>query len=115
MQPFDLESAGNQQSWGWLFDLPHRLNVVVEVVDARLVPVFPAGSTPAAAVIRRMLTAGEPSLRSAILSVMHSTARRSVALDGFEAVCFGLAPSGVLVLARELAGADSPAECRQDL
>ena len=111
MQPFNLEGSVNRQQWGWLLDLPRRLNIVVEVVDDRYVPVFSAGSAPAAAAIRQMLTTGEPSLQSAISNVMHSTARRSVAFDAFEAVCFGLQPTGVLVLARELAEGDSAAEC----
>jgi hypothetical protein len=114
MQPFDLESSANRQQWGWLFDLPHRLNVVIEVVDPQYVPVFSAVSTAAAAVIRQMLTSVESSLRSAISTVMHSTAQRSMAVK----VRSGVLRPGVdcvLVLARELAGGDSAAECRQDL
>lgn len=115
MQPFNLEGSVNRQQWGWLLDLPDRLNIVIEVVDDRYVPVFSAGSAPVPVAIRQMLTTGEPSLRSAISNVMHSTARRSVAFDAFEAVCFGLQPTGVLVLARELAEGDSAAECHRDL
>ncbi len=112
--PFDLEGAVNQQSWGWLFDLPRRLNVVIEVVDGRHAPVFPAGTTSAAAAMRRMLST-DPVLVSAISAAMHSKIPQPVSLDAFEAVCFGLAPTGVLVLARELASVESAAECRQDL
>jgi hypothetical protein len=112
--PFDLEDAVNQQSWGWLFDLPPRLNVVIEVVDARHAPLFPAGPTPAAAAVRGMLST-DPVLVSAISAAMHSKIAQPVSLDAFEAVCFGLAPTGVLVLARELANVESAAECRQDL
>lgn len=49
MEPSDLERAVGERSWEWLADLPRRLNVVIEVIDDRHGPMFPAGSTPGAA------------------------------------------------------------------
>jgi hypothetical protein len=114
MQPFDFENAIDRQRWEWLFDLSRRLNVVVEVVDARQVSLFSAGSPSAAASLRRILIADEPQLRSIISDVMHSTTSKSMAIDGLEVTSFGLVPTGALVLAREIGGAD-PAGARRDL
>jgi hypothetical protein len=115
MNPIDFEDAVSRQQWAWLFELPLRLNVIIEVVDERHMPVFPASSAPGAAAFRRVLTVGEPSLRMAIAEAMSPSARRSVAFDGYQAVCIGLAPTGVLVLTRERADAESAGESRQDL
>lgn len=115
MHPSDLENAINRQSWEWLFDLPHRLNVVIEVIDAHDVPRFPAGSTRGAATIRRMLAAGEPSLHSALAEVVRSATPAALTLDGYEALCFRLPSVGALMLARELTGDASAVECRRDL
>ena len=114
MQPSDLESAVKRQSWEWLFDLPPRLNVAIEVIDAELVPVFPPGSTRAAAELRRILTSREPSLVSAISNAARSETPAGAEADGLlQVLCFRLSQGGVLVLARELSGSASNA--RQDL
>jgi hypothetical protein len=115
MQPSDLEATVDRQSWEWLFDVPRRLNVAVEVIDDRHMPVFPAGSAPAATAIRRMLTTGDPPLISAISDVLRTSKPTPVAANGLLALCFGLSQGGVLVLAREVPESDSAAECRQDL
>jgi hypothetical protein len=114
MEPFDLEDAVSRQQWGWLLDLPRRLNIIIEVVDLGHTPMFPAASTPGAAAFRRVLSAGDPSLRSAISAVMFSSTRQPVEVDGFEAVCFGLSPTGALVLARA-SGSDPDTDSRQEL
>jgi hypothetical protein len=115
MQPSDLESAVKRQSWEWLFDLPPRLNVAIEVIDAELVPVFPPGSTRAAAALRGILTSREPSLVSAISSALSSETPAGAEADGLRILCFRLSQRGVLVLARELSGNGSPADARQDI
>ncbi len=115
MQPSDLEHTVNRQSWEWLFDLPHRLNVVIEVIDDRHMPVFPAGSTPAAVALRQMLTTGEPSLVSAIGDILRSAKPAPVEVDGLQVLCFGLTQAGVLVLARTLGNGDWADECRREL
>src|SRR5262245_60200866 len=115
MQPSDLESAVKRQSWEWLFDLPPRLNVAIEVIDAELVPVFPPGSTRAAAALRRILTSREPSLVSAISNALSSETPAGAEAEKLQLLCFRLSQGGVLVLARELPGNGSAADARQDL
>jgi hypothetical protein len=115
MQPSDLESAVKRQSWEWLFDLPPRLNVAIEVIDTELVPVFPPGSTRAAAALRRILAGRDPSLVSAISNVLHSGTPAGVEAERLQVLCFRLSQGGVLVLARELPGNGSATEARQDL
>jgi len=55
MQPFDLRTAVNRQSWAWLLDLPHRLNVAIEIVDERSLPMLPVGSGHTAAALQDRL------------------------------------------------------------
>ena len=114
MQPSDLESTGHRPSWDWLFDLPRRLNIVIEVIDDRHRPLFPAGSTPAAAVLRGLLTTADASLMAAISEVVRSTAPNPVETNGLQVLCFGLGANGALLVARETVDGKS-AECRQDL
>ena len=101
MQPFELRTVINSQSWDWLFDLPHRLNVAIEIVDDRCLPVLPVGSGHTAAVLRRLITAEASPLQSVISNTTQSSPQ-AVAVDGTLCVCFALTPAGVLVLAREL-------------
>ena len=115
MQPFDLRTAVNRQSWAWLLDLPHRLNVAIEIVDERSLPMLPVGSGHTAAALRRLLAAEAAPLRSAISNVTQSSPL-AVAVDGELCVCFALAPGGVLILARDVGAGGEPAEkLRQDL
>ena len=115
MQHTDLESAVTRQSWEWLADLAPRLDIVVEMVNADDVPVFHPGASPDAALFRTMLTGGESAIRAAVSDVRGSKKRVFVSIDSFQALCCGLAPGNVLLLARNLTGAESVDECRQDL
>src|SRR5262245_34569261 len=115
MQPSDLESAVKRQSWEWLFDLPPRLNVAIEVIDADLVPVFPPGSTRAAVALRRILTSREPALVSAVSSALSSETPANAEADRHQVLCFRLSQGGVLVLARGLPGNGSAPDARHDL
>lgn len=115
MQPTDLESAVGRQSWEWLVDLAPRLDIVVEMVDADGVPVFPVGSAPDAASFRQMLKSGAPSLRSAMTDVAGSRRSISLSIENVQAVCCGMTTGGALFVARRVTGADPSNECRQDL
>jgi len=115
MHHTDLESAVSRQSWDWLIDLAPRLDIVVEMVDEGGVPVFPVGPAAGAAAFRALLTAGEPTIRSAIADVAGSTKRVLLCVDRIHALCCGLSAGGVLLIARNLADGDSIDECRQDL
>jgi hypothetical protein len=101
MQPSDLEGPVNGQSWEWLFDLPLRLNVVVELIDDRQAPVFPPRATPAATTVRRFITEREPALMAAIADARRVSPTSRVVVDGFQALCVRMASLGVLVLAAE--------------
>jgi hypothetical protein len=115
MQPSDLESTVSRQSWEWLFDLPSRLNVVIEVIDDRHMPMFPAGTTAVAVTLRRMLIAGDPPLVSAVSDVLRLGTPAALVVDRLQVLCVGLSPAGVLMLARQLETDDSSAASREDL
>ena len=115
MQHTDLESAVSRQSWEWLADLAPRLDIVVEMADPEGSSVFPAGSSHDAEVFRTMLTSGESTIRAAVSDVRESKKRVFVSVETFQALCCGLTTGHVLLLARNLTGAESVAECRQDL
>ena len=115
MQPFDLQTAVNSQSWTWLLDLPRRLNVAIEIVDAHGVPMLPAGAGDMAAAFRRLVTHEGSPLRSAISNATQLSPQ-AVQIDGIVSVCFALAPAGVLVLSRHASEESEPAEnVRQDV
>lgn len=101
MQPPELEGPVNGQSWEWLFDLPRRLNVVVELIDDRQTPIFPLRATPAAETVRRFITEHEPALMAAVADALHSSPTSRVVVDGVQALCVRMAPLGVLLLACE--------------
>jgi hypothetical protein len=109
MHPFDLRTAINSQSWDWLFDLPHRLNVAIEIVDEQCLPMLPVGSGHTAAALRDLITAEASPLQSAISNTTQSSPH-AVAVDGTLCVCLALAPAGVLILARELREESEQAE-----
>jgi hypothetical protein len=111
----DPESAVNRQSWEWLADLAPRLDVLIEMVDVDGVPACPAGSSQDAAAFRMMFTAGEPTVRAAVSDARASKTRTFVSVDSFQVLCCGLTDERVLLLARNLTGAESVDECRQDL
>jgi hypothetical protein len=114
MQPFDLDSAVSQRSWEWLVEVSHRLDVVIELIDDDDVPLLPAGPAPEAAAVRRLVTTPHPSLAAAIAEARRASGPALVALERFQAVCVGLSPAGVLVLAQEPTG-EPAADCRQQL
>jgi hypothetical protein len=115
MDHTDLERAVSRQSWDWLIDLAARLDIVVEMVDESGVPMFPVGPGPDADTFRTFLTTGEPTVHSAIADVADSTKRVLLCVDSIHALCCGLSPGGVLLIARKLAVGDSIDECRQEL
>jgi len=115
MQVSDLDSAANRQACEWLGEVAQRLNLVIEVIDAHHVLLCAVGSTLDAANVRRVLTNGDSPLRSTMADAMRSKMPLPAMIDGMQALCFGLAPGGALLLARRAAHDESPEECRQDL
>ncbi len=115
MRHTDLEGAINRQSWEWLADLAPRLDIIVEMLDAEDAPVIPAGSSQDAAAFRTLLTGGEATIRAAVSDVRGSNKRIFVSVESFQALCCGLTTGSALLLARNLTGAESVGECREDL
>lgn len=115
MQASDLDSTVNRQSWEWLSEVALRLDIVIEVIDAHHVLVCPVGSTLEAAAIRRLITSEEPSIRAALTEATRTKTPVPVGIEDMQAVCFGLAPGGMLLIARKVKGDESADECRHDL
>jgi hypothetical protein len=115
MQQMDLESAVGRQSWEWLLDVASRLDIVVEMIDARGAPMAPVGTSRDAAAFRMLLTTGESTLRAALSDVHASKKPLVLAVDTVQVVCCGLTAGGALLVARNLTGGESVEECRQDL
>jgi hypothetical protein len=111
----DIAGSVNRQSCEWLREVAIRLSVVIEVIDARHVLVCPVGSTLEAAALRRMLTSGEHSLHAALGDATRSKMPVPVTIEGLQIFCFGLAPGGMLIVARPPGAHESVEECREDL
>jgi len=115
MQVTDLDSAAHRQACEWLGEVAQRLGLVIEVVDAQHVLLCSVGSTLEAASVRHLLVSGDSSLREVMAEAMRSKMPVPLTIEGMQALCFGLAPGGVLLLARAAAHDESPEECRHDL
>jgi hypothetical protein len=115
MRRTGLEGAINRQSWEWLADLAPRLDIIVELLDAQGAPVIPAGSSHDAVSFRTLLTGGEAIIHAALSDVRGSNERVFIAVESFQALCCGLTAGSTLLLARNLTGAESVGECREDL
>jgi hypothetical protein len=115
MHVSDLDSTVNRQSCEWLGEVALRLDTVIEVLDAHSVLICPVGSTREAAAVRRLISTGDAAVRAAMADAMRSKMPAPVAIDGMQALCFGLAAGGTLLLARQMAANDVADECRQDL
>ena len=118
MEPFDSAIAVNSPAWEWLLDISLRLDLIVEVIDARDATLLPLGPVGGAADLRRLLTSGEPPVAAALAEARRSGSPTTMALAGFHALGFGLRSGTLLVVARELnqaAGRERIAEDRLDL
>ncbi len=114
MQQSDLENTVSRQSWEWLVDLAPRLDVTMELVDSKGVPIFPVPSTAEAAAFHAMLTAPDSPLQAAMVDVSVNKAV-FLSIEATQVVCCGVGPAGVLCVARNVTGGDSVEECRHDL
>jgi hypothetical protein len=90
-----------RHSWAWLVQLKRRLNVEVQIVDARGYPLLPDQAVPA--VLHR------PEVLAVIEQAAHSGQLKSVDVPQMHAICAALAlhgaTGGVLLVSRELAAA----------
>jgi len=118
MQLSDSSIAVNPTAWDWLLEISLRLDLIVEVIDPRDTTLLPLGPVDGAAELRRLLTAGEPSVTATQAEARRSGGPTTMALAGFQALGFGLPSGTLLVVARELneaAGRERIAEDRLDL
>src|SRR5262245_44431117 len=113
MERSTFDRAVNDQQW--LFELPHRLNIAIVVLDTQLAEVFSAGSSPAVTAIRQLVTPLEQSLVSVMPDVLRSGPPIQVAIDGLQMLCGSLSQVGVLILGREVGSTHSAPECCQEL
>lgn len=115
MESLDLPTSVDGHSWTWLLDVSRHLNVALEIVDERRVPVLPADTTETAAALRGLLMTDEPPLRSTI-SIATSSGPQAVAIDNRLYLCRGLSAAGMLIVAREMRrGGPSADETRLEL
>jgi hypothetical protein len=104
MKSFDLPTMVESHSWTWLLDLGHHLNVAIDIVDDRCVPLLPIESSDMSdehAALRALLSMESSPLRSTISIVTPSSAH-AVAIDHQLCICHGLSPAGTLVVGRTL-------------
>jgi len=104
MKSFDLGTVVEGHSWTWLLDLGRQLNVAVDIVDDRCVPLLPIDGSDTSddhAALRGLLSTESSPLRSTIAVATPSTAH-AVAIDTRLCVCHGLSPAGTLVVARKM-------------
>ena len=116
MKSFDLGTVVESHSWNWLLDLGRHLNVAIDIVDDRCVPLLPIDGSVTSddhAALRGLLSTDSSLLRSTIAIATPSTAR-AVAIDTQLCVCHGLSPAGTLVVARKM-NAGGAEESRLDL
>src|SRR5690349_10635396 len=99
MVPMDFDSAVSQQKWNWLLELPHRLNIAIEILGSTGCPLLPAASTPTGRSMRELVT-GDDSFRSAIESARQSGTRQFATAGSLQVVCIPLESRGMLVVGR---------------
>src|SRR5262245_23084267 len=99
MQAADIDSTA-RQSCEWLGEVALRLNLVIEVIDAHHSLVCPVGSSLEAASLRKRLTSGDSFIQSAMADAARSKMPVPLVVEDLEAICFGLAPAGALLVAR---------------
>lgn len=115
MHVSDLDPTGTRQSCNWVGEVALRLNVVVEVTDPHGVLVCPVGPSRDAATIRRLFSGGETSIRSAMAESARSRLPVPFTADRLQALCFGLAAGGSLLIARRPSADETAEQCREDL
>ena len=104
MKSFDLGTVVESHSWNWLLDLGRHLNVAIDIVDDRCVPLLPFNGSDTSddhSALRGLLSTEGSPLRSTIAIATPSTAH-AVAIDTQLCVCHGLSPAGTLVVARTM-------------
>ena len=104
MKSFDLGTMVESHSWTWLLDLGRHLDVAIDIVDDRCVPLLPIDgsdtSDDQSALRGQLSTEGSP-LRSTVAIATPSTPH-AVAIGTQLCVCHGLSPAGTLVVARKM-------------
>ena len=99
--PTRFATTLRRHSWTWLVQLKRRLNVEVQIVDARGHPLLPDQAVPA--VLHR------PEVLAVVEQAAHSGQLKSADVPQMHTICAALAlhgaAGGVLVVSRELTAA----------
>ncbi len=116
MKSFDLGTVVEGHSWTWLLDMGRHLNVAIDIVDDRCVPLLPIDGSDTSddqSALRGLLSTESSPLRSTVAIATPSTAH-AVAIDTQLCICHGLSPAGTLVIARRMNAGDAE-ESRHEL
>src|SRR5262245_20860140 len=107
----DYAGAVRHRSWEWLIEIRRRLNVDLQLVDGRRVPLLPEPSDAMKTALKR------PELGAAIKRSIQSKASESVSLWPLEILSVPVGGErgervarGALVIARELTRSGESAE-----
>jgi hypothetical protein len=115
MHVSDLDSTVNRQACEWVGEVALRLNIVVEVTNGQGALLCPVGPSRDATIIRRLLTAGEPSFREAMADATRSRMPSPVTVEGLQILCFALVVGGNVLIARRPAADEASDDTRHDL
>jgi hypothetical protein len=113
----DYAAAVRHRSWEWLLELRRRLNVDVQLVDSRRVPLLPEPSEAMRATLKR------PELATAVKRSIQSKATEAVSLWPLQVSCVPIGgdrgergAQGALIIVRELTRTGESAEaCQAEL
>jgi hypothetical protein len=114
MQPLDVSAVG-QQRWEWLDEVARRLDLAIEVVDARNVPVLPPAPTAASGRTRELLRTMPGPLEEALSAARGATNPVPIDLDAIRGECTGIARGGVLLVAKTATAQESAGDAHEEL
>jgi hypothetical protein len=114
MQPLDVSAVG-QQRWEWLDEVARRLDLAIEVVDARNVSLLTPAPTAASDRTRELLRTMPGPLEQALSAARGATNPISIDVDGIRGECTGIARGGVLLVAKTSTTQESAGDAHEEL
>jgi len=96
-----------RRSWEWLLALRRRLNVDLEIVDARQRPLLGAPPTATSTTLQELLATGPAGVRLALSTVLRGGAKQALSVESLHLVCVpltvGRSVEGALIVAQQRA------------
>lgn len=114
MESFDVTAVG-QQRWEWLDEVARRLELAIEVVDARNVSVLASVPTAASDRTRELLRSMPGPLEEALSAARGASNPVPIDLDGIRGECTGVARGGVLLVAKTSTAQESARDAHEEL